>query len=34
LIGNKCDLADQRQVSTKEGEELAKFYGKNSKKCK
>jgi len=27
LIGNKCDLEDQRRVSTNEGNELAKKFG-------
>jgi len=27
LIGNKCDLADQRQVSTEEGKNMAKRWG-------
>ncbi len=26
LIGNKCDLEDERQVTTAEGEELARRY--------
>ena len=26
LIGNKCDLEDQRRVKFKEGEDLAKSY--------
>ena len=27
LIGNKCDLESQRQVSFEEGQELADHYG-------
>ena len=27
LIGNKCDLTDERRVSYEEGQELAKIYG-------
>ena len=27
LVGNKCDLASQRQVSTQQGEQLAREYG-------
>ena len=27
LVGNKCDLEQKREVSTAEGEELAKQYG-------
>ena len=27
LVGNKCDLEDERQVSTEEGEDLADKYG-------
>jgi len=27
VVGNKCDLADERQVSTQEGMELAKSFG-------
>ncbi|XP_065180666.1 ras-related protein Rab-13-like [Sycon ciliatum] len=27
LVGNKCDLKDQRRVSTTDGEKLAKTYG-------
>lgn len=27
LIGNKCDLAEQRQVMTRQGQELAKSWG-------
>lgn len=27
VVGNKCDLADERQVSTSEGQELAKTFG-------
>lgn len=27
LVGNKCDLAAQRQVSTQQGEQLAREYG-------
>eukprot|EP00484_Ammonia_sp_Unknown_P007272 CAMPEP_0197058030 /NCGR_PEP_ID=MMETSP1384-20130603/103299_1 /TAXON_ID=29189 /ORGANISM="Ammonia sp." /LENGTH=197 /DNA_ID=CAMNT_0042492639 /DNA_START=86 /DNA_END=679 /DNA_ORIENTATION=- len=30
LVGNKCDLEDQRQVPTSEGEALAKEWGENS----
>ena len=26
LVGNKCDLASQRQVSTQQGEQLAREY--------
>lgn len=27
LVGNKCDIEDQRQVSTEEGRNLAQDYG-------
>ncbi|GAM19627.1 hypothetical protein SAMD00019534_028020 [Acytostelium subglobosum LB1] len=27
LVGNKCDLGDQRQVATEQGEELARKFG-------
>lgn len=27
LVGNKCDMADKRQVSPEEGEKLAKELG-------
>ena len=27
LVGNKCDLEDERQVSTEEGKDLADKYG-------
>ena len=27
LVGNKSDLTEKREVSTEEGQELAKFYG-------
>ena len=27
LVGNKCDLADERQVKVEEGQELAKQWG-------
>ena len=27
LVGNKSDLAEKREVSVEEGQELAKFYG-------
>ena len=30
LVGNKCDLEDQRQVQQTEGAELAKEWGENS----
>merc|ERR1712242_597859 len=30
LVGNKCDLEDQRQVQTAEGAALAKEWGENS----
>jgi len=30
LVGNKCDLEDQRQVQKDEGGELAKEWGDNS----
>jgi len=30
LVGNKCDLEDQRQVQKSEGEELATEWGNNS----
>jgi len=30
LVGNKCDLEDQRQVQTNEGADLAKEWGENS----
>ena len=30
LVGNKCDLEDQRQVQQAEGTELAKEWGDNS----
>ncbi len=26
LVGNKCDLADQRVITTKQGQELAKEW--------
>ena len=26
-MGNKCDVADKREVATQEGQELADFYG-------
>jgi len=28
LVGNKCDLEEKRQVSTEQGKELAKQFGK------
>merc|ERR1712154_591807 len=31
LVGNKCDLEDQRQVQTSEGQELAKEWGDQSR---
>jgi Ras-related protein Rap-1B len=27
LVGNKCDLAEQRVISTAQGEELARKFG-------
>jgi len=30
LVGNKCDLEDQRQVNKTEGEQLAEEWGENS----
>lgn len=27
LVGNKCDLADQRVITTGQGEELARKFG-------
>ena len=30
MVGNKCDLATQRQVQKSEGEQLAKEWGDNS----
>jgi GTPase SAR1 family protein len=27
LVGNKCDLAEQRVISTEQGEELARKFG-------
>ena len=27
IVGNKCDLEDEREVSTEEGQQLADFYG-------
>jgi len=27
VVGNKCDLLDERQVSTIEGQDLAKTFG-------
>merc|ERR1712060_945306 len=30
LVGNKCDLEDQRQVQTSEGQDLAKEWGEQS----
>merc|ERR1711879_912796 len=30
LVGNKCDLEDQRQVLKSEGEDLANEWGENS----
>lgn len=27
LVGNKCDLADQRMITTDQGEELARKFG-------
>ena len=33
LVGNKCDLDDQRQISYNEGEGLAKQFGLNYFEC-
>eukprot|EP01110_Echinostelium_bisporum_P012116 TRINITY_DN6366_c0_g1_i2.p1 TRINITY_DN6366_c0_g1~~TRINITY_DN6366_c0_g1_i2.p1 ORF type:complete len:182 (-),score=40.57 TRINITY_DN6366_c0_g1_i2:143-652(-) len=33
LVGNKCDLEDQREVTTQEGKDLAKSYGPTTIFC-